>query len=125
MRTMRPEVLQWYGLFGAGLAWTGQLIVGFGVAYADCGTRAASRWGLDLVAWEIVLMVVGGLFAVVAEAAAINVLLSTRDLHYDDPPPDGRRHFFAYGAALGNVLFIVAILLSGISVLSNSGCRGA
>jgi len=75
------------------------------------------------VTWEIVLMVVGGLFAVVAEAAALNVLLATRTIHYDDPPPDGRRHFFAYGAALGNVLFIVAILLSGISVLSNSGCR--
>ena len=125
MRAMRPELLQWYGLFGAGLAWTAQLIVGFGVAYADCGTSAASRWGLDVVTWEIVLMVVGGLLAVVAEAAAINVLLDTRGLRYDDPPPDGRRHFFAYGAALGNVLFIVAILLSGISVLSNSGCRAA
>jgi hypothetical protein len=125
MRAMRPELLQWYGLFGAGLAWTAQLIVGFGVAYADCGTRAASHWGIDLVTWEIVLMVVGGLFAVVAEAAAINVLLGTRTIHYDGPPPDGRRHFFAYGAALGNVLFIVAILLSGVSVLSNSGCRPA
>jgi hypothetical protein len=125
MRGLRPEVLQWYGLFGAGLAWAGQLIVGYGVAYADCGTRAASRWGLDLATWEIVLMVVGGLFAVVAEAAALNVLLATREVDYDDAPPDGRRHFFAYGAALGNVLFIVAILLSGISVLSNSGCRPA
>jgi hypothetical protein len=125
MRSLRPELLQWYGLFGAGLAWTAQLIVGFGVAYADCATRAASRWGLDVTTWEIVLMVVGGLFAVVAEAAAVNVLLATRNRRYDDPPPDGRRHFFAFGAALGNLLFIVAILLSGIGALSNSACTPA
>ena len=125
MRALRPELLQWYGLFGAGLAWTGQLIVGFGVVYAHCATRAASHWGLDVVSWQIVLMVVGGLFAVVAEAAAIKVLLATRNLHYEDPPPDGRRHFFAYGAALGNVLFIVAILLSGIGTISNTPCTPA
>ena len=124
MRVLRPELLQWYGLFGAALAWTGQLVVGFGVAYADCAA-ASSRWGLDVVVWEVVLMVVGGMFAVVAEAAAINVLLATRALHYEDPPPDGRRHFFAFGAALGNLLFIVAILLSGIGMLSNATCRPA
>lgn len=124
MKVLRPELLQWYGLFGAGLAWTAQLIVGFGVAYADC-LPASSRWGLDIVTWEVLLMVVGGTFAVVAEAAAINVLLATRNLHYEDPPPDGRRHFFAFGAALGNVLFIVAILLSGIGAISNVGCRPA
>jgi cell division protein FtsX len=117
-------LLQWYGLFGAALAWTAQLVVGFGVAYASC-LPASSRWGLDIVTWEIVLMVVGGTFAVVAEAAAINVLLATRELHYEDAPPDGRRHFFAFGAALGNLLFIMAILLSGIGALSNATCRPA
>jgi hypothetical protein len=124
MRTLRPELLQWYGLFGAGLAWAAQLIVGFGVVYTDC-LMMPSRFGLDIVTWEVVLMVVGGTFAVVAEAAALNVLLATRNLNYDDPPPDGRRHFFAFGAALGNLLFIVAILLSGIGVLSYAGCRPA
>jgi hypothetical protein len=124
MRVLRPELLQWYGLFGAALSWTGQLIVGFGVAYADCAT-ASSRWGLDVVTWQIVLMVVGLTFAVVAEAAAINVLLATRALHYEDSPPDGRRHFFAFGAALGNLLFIMAILLSGIGALSHATCRPA
>jgi len=124
MRSLRLELLQWYGLFGAALAWTGQLVVGFGVAYADCAA-ASSRWGLDVVTWEVVLMVVGGTFAVVAEAAAINVLLATRPVHYEDPPPDGRRHFFAFGAALGNLLFIVAILLGGIGAISNATCRPA
>lgn len=124
MSRLRPELLQWYGLLGAGLAWAAQLVVGFGVSYADC-LAASRRWGLDVVTWEIVLMVVGGTFAVVAEAAAVKVLLETRRLHYDDPPPEGRRHFFAFAAALGNVLFISAILLNGIAAIANASCRQA
>ncbi len=124
MTRLRPELLQWYGLFGAGLAWAGQLIVGFGVAVTDCAT-AGSRWGLDVVVWEIVLMVIGGTLAVLAEGAAIRVLLATRSSDYDGAPPEGRRHFFAIGAALGNVLFIVAILSSGIGAISNAGCTPA
>jgi len=116
--------LQWYGLFGAALAWSAQQVVGFGVAYADC-TAASRRWGLDVVTWEIVLMVVGLTFALLAELAAVNVLLATHRLDYDDPPPQGRRHFFAYAAALGNLLFITAILLNGVGALSNATCRPA
>jgi hypothetical protein len=44
---------------------------------------------------------------------------------YDDPPPDGRRHFFAFGAALGNVLFIMAIVLNAVGTLASVGCRPA
>ncbi|MDX6386361.1 MAG: hypothetical protein QOD85_163 [Gaiellaceae bacterium] len=124
MTRLRPELLQWYGLFGAGLAWAGQLIVGFGVAVADCAS-ASSRWGLDVVVWEIVLMVIGGTLAVLAEGAAIRVLLATSSHDYDGAPPGGRRQFFAIGAALGNVLFIVAILLSGIGAISNANCTQA
>jgi hypothetical protein len=124
VRQLRPELVQWYGLFGAALAWTAQLIVGFGVAYADC-SAASRRWGLDVVTWEVVLMVVGLTLALLAEAAAIRVLLATRQLDYEDAPPLGRRHFFAYGAAVGNILFTVAILLNGVGALSNATCRPA
>ena len=122
MRSVRPELLQWYGLFGAALAWTTQLVLGFGVSYADCNT-VGRQWGIDVVTWEIALMVVGGLVAVVAEVAAVSVFLSTRELEYDDPPPAGRRHFFSFAAMLGNLLFINAILISGIAAIANSTCR--
>jgi hypothetical protein len=122
MRRLPAEALQWYGLFGAALAWTAQLVIGFGVAYAEC-SKGGARWGIDVTTWEVVLMVVGGTLAVLAESAAITVLLSTRDLDYDDPPPHGRRHFFAWAAALGNLLFLGAILLSGIAAISNTPCR--
>jgi hypothetical protein len=122
VRILRPEFLQWYGLLGAGLAWTVQLVLGFGISYADCN-NAGQQWGIDVVTWEIGLMVVGGLFAVAAEVAAVSVFLSTRRAHYDDPPPDGRHHFFSYAAMLGNLLFINAILISGTAALANSTCR--
>ena len=122
MRIFRPELLQWYGLFGAALAWTAQLVLGFGVSYADCNT-VGRQWGIDVMTWEIVLMVVGGVLAVIAEAAAVTVFLATRDVEHDDAPPVGRRHFFASAAVLGNLLFITAILISGIAAIANSTCR--
>ena len=124
MKILRPELLQWYGLFGAALAWAVQLVLGYGVSYADCN-NVGTQWGIDVRTWQIVLLVVGLLFAVVAEAAAINVFLSTRHEHYDDPAPDGRYHFFSYAAMLGNLLFINAILISGIAALVNTTCRPA
>jgi hypothetical protein len=124
MRVARAELLQWYGLLGAALAWAGQLIVGFGVTVADC-SAAGSRWGLDVTTWEIALMVAGGSLALLAEAAAISVFLSTRGAEHDDPPPAGRRHFFASAAVLGNLLFLDAIVISGIAAIAGSPCHQA
>jgi hypothetical protein len=121
---LRPELVQWYGLFGAALAWSAQLVVGFGVSSADC-TAASRRWGLDVVAWIVVLTVVGLVLAGLAELAAIQTLLAARRVEYDSAPPQGRRHFFAYAAAIGNVLFIAAIVLNAVGALSNSTCRPA
>jgi hypothetical protein len=124
VRRLRPELLQWYGLFGAALAWTAQHVVTYGVAVANC-MPAYQRLGFDVTTWVIVLTALGLVFAVSAEAAAIRVLVLTRAFHYDDPPPLGREHFFAFGAALGNVLFIMAIILDAVGGLSHTGCRPA
>jgi hypothetical protein len=124
MRLARAEALQWFGLFGAALIWTAQLVIGFGLTVARCGA-AGSRWGIDLHTWEILLMAIGIVVTLSAEGAALSVFLSTRELEHDDPPPHGRRHFFASAAALGNVLFLVIILLSGIGVIVHPPCHQA
>jgi hypothetical protein len=124
MTRFRPELLQWYGLFGAAFAWAAQHVVIFGVSYASC-TAASRHWGLDVVTWTIVLTTIGLAFALAAELAALSVLRQTRAVEHDGPPPDGRRHFFAYGAAFGNALFIVALVLNAVGVLSSTGCRPA
>jgi len=120
----RPEFLQWFGLFGAGLVWVAQLVIGFGVTVAACGP-AGSGWNLDVDIWQIVLMAIGVPLALLSEAAALAIFLETRGLHHSDPPPWGRRHFFAAAAILGNVLFIAIILLSGIGAIASTPCRGS
>jgi hypothetical protein len=120
-RSARPEFLQWFGLLAAALAWTGQLVLGFGVTDAACSAGSA-RWGIDVHTWEIVLLAAGAGAALLAEAAALVLFLETRGTGEDDPPPKGRRHFFASAALVGNALFLAVILLSGLATLAHSPC---
>jgi hypothetical protein len=118
------EFLQWFGLIGAGVVWATQLVIGFYVSQAACGP-AGGGLHIDQDAWQIALMAVGVPLAVLAEVAAVAVFRETRTLDHNDPPPWGRRHFFVVAAILGNVLFLVAILLSGIGAIYSTPCRGA
>ncbi len=118
------EFFQWFGLIGAGLVWITQLVIGSGVTQAACGP-AGPGWNIDVDAWQIALMAVGVPLAVLAEVAAVAVFRETRGLDHDDAPPWGRRHFFVVAAILGNVLFLVAILMSGIAAIYETPCRGA
>jgi len=120
-RYLDPEFLQWFGLFGAALTWTVQLVVGFGVTVARCGPANAVL-GVDVKAWELTLMGSGIALALFAEAAALNILWQTRNVDYGDPPPEGRRHFFALAASIGNVLFLVVIVVSGTGAVFHQPC---
>lgn len=118
---VNAEFLQWFGLLGAALTWTLQLVIGFGVTIARCGAANAVL-GVDLKAWEVTLLVVGIVFALLAEGAALTLLWQTRDVDYRAAPPDGRRHFFVVAAALGNLLFLVVIVLSGVGAIVHTPC---
>ena len=120
-RYLDPEFLQWFGLFGAALTWTVQLVVGFGVTVARCGPANAVL-GVDDKAWELTLTGTGIALALLAEAAALNILWQTRNVDYGGPPPEGRRHFFALAASIGNVLFLVVIVLSGTGAVFHQPC---
>jgi hypothetical protein len=124
MRLARPgiDTLQWFGLFGAALVWTVQHVLAFGVNVARC-SPVNVRWGIDQRAWQIALLVVAVVLVVASEAAAVAVLRETRGVEDSDPPPDGRRHFFAVAASVGNVLFLVIILMDGLAQLALSPCR--
>jgi hypothetical protein len=124
-RRFTPEFLQWFGLFGAALTWSAQLVLGFGVSVARCGAANAVL-GVDLRAWQWSLLGIGVALVVLAEAAALETLWETRAVHYDDAAPDGRRHFFAVAAVLGNLLFLVAIVLGGVAaIIHEPPCQAA
>jgi hypothetical protein len=120
-RLLGLELVQWYGLLGAAIAWTVQLVVGFGATVARCGP--GGNFGLPLDTLEILLAVVAGGLALLGEAAAIAVFLATREVDHDGPPPDGRRHFFASAAVVGNLLFLMIIVLSSLGIVAHSPCH--
>jgi hypothetical protein len=121
-RSGAQELLQWFGLLGAPLAWTVQLVVGYGVTEARCDP-GSSRWGVGHDTWQVLLMVAAGAVVIAAEAASVLVYAATREVSYSDAPPLGRRHFFATASALVNVLFLAMILMSGLAAVDHELCR--
>jgi hypothetical protein len=122
MTRTRLELLQWFGLLAAPLAWGVHLVFGFGVVQADCGV-GGSRWGLDMHLIEALLTAAALLVALSAEGAALAVYRELRRVHYDAPGPRGRQYFFAVASLVGNALFVVAIALSAVGVFSLATCR--
>jgi hypothetical protein len=118
------ELLQWFGLGGAALVWASQHVIGLGTTIARCGAGGV-RFGIDLHTWELTTFLVALGLVLVAEACAVVTVLRTNGIGYDGPPPDGRRRFFALGALVGNLLFLVIVLLSGLSSLAFDPCRQA
>jgi hypothetical protein len=116
------EFMQWFGLLGAPLAWTVQLVLGYGVTEARCGV-GGSGWAVSVDTWEITLMIAAGAVVILAELCATALYFETRDVAYDGVAPVGRRHFFVAASSLGNVLFLVIILLSGIAAVEHVACR--
>jgi hypothetical protein len=116
------EFLQWFGLLGAPIAWTVQLVLGFGVTEARCDA-GSSRWGIGVDAWEITLMAAACCVVLLAEAAALSLFLATREVEHDAAAPAGRRHFFVAAASLGNVLFLAIILMSGLAAVHHTPCQ--
>src|SRR6185437_9303231 len=94
MSLRRLELLQWFGLLAAPLAWTVQLVVGFGAADANCA-RAGSRWGISVEGWMIGLTAAAATVAVCAELSAAALFRELRDVEDDAPGPRGRLHFFS------------------------------
>ncbi len=116
------NVFQWFGLLGAPAAWAIHLVTGYFLAEAHC---ERAHWATGWSPSETVLTLAAGAVAVAAEAAAAIVFLRLRQIHEDAPGPPGRQRFFAVAGLVGNILFLVAILLSGITVVATQACRQA
>ena len=121
--TPAQEFMQWFGLLGAPLAWTVQLVLGYGVTEARCSPGGA-RWGVGVDTWEISLMIAAGAVVILAELCAVVALLrDARHFVRRSGRRLGRRHFFVAASSLGNVLFLMIILLSGIAAVEHIPCR--
>jgi hypothetical protein len=120
---LSPEMLQWIGLLAAPLAWTVQLVAGFGYTVGACGgTRG---WSGSLSTSEIAITAAAAAVALGGQAAALLAWRATRGASDSSSPPAGRIHFFAAAALLSNTIFLIVILLGGITAVHLAPCRQA
>ena len=119
---LTPQLLQWFGVFGAPFAWAGQHAVGFFLTIAACDpTGGASRILIDTITG--VVSAVMAVVAALAGAAAVVGWAQTRGTGNSDPPPRGRRHFLAIVGMTITPLFFAMIVMSGSGVLHLTECR--
>ena len=122
MTRTRLELLQWYALFGGALAWAGSHVLGYFVATSRC-QAAVAYWHVNITLWEALLQALALAGVLASEAAAFAVFRATASVDKDAPGPEGRMHFFAEAALLGNVLFFMLVVLDAAGVLFHSNCR--
>jgi hypothetical protein len=123
MSVRRLAILQWLAM-GGGVVWWIAYLAGTGLSQATCNPGSA-RWGIPHTLVQIILTVVAGVLILGAEAAAIRVYLATRNVEEQDPPPQGRLHFFAAAAMVANPIFFMIILLTGIASIADRLCHSA
>jgi hypothetical protein len=124
MTIRRLSQLQWFGFLAGGVIWWSTFLTGIGTTIAVCNP-ASGRWGIAHDTVQLALMAVAIACILAAQAAAVTVFRATRNVDEGDPPPEGRLHLFSIGALLGNTLFLVIILLTGISAVVDRACHQA
>jgi hypothetical protein len=124
MSIRRLSVLQWIGFLVGGPIWFAEFLAGIGASEAVCNP-ASGRWGIPHDAVQLALMSFAAVCVLVALAASAVVFRATYDVEEQDPPPQGRIHFFAAASIGGNVVFLVIILLTGIGTVVDRACHQA
>ena len=114
------HALQWYALLGAPLAWTAQLVIGFGLTEAACGPAGRS-WDIRIDPWEALIF--GLALAVAAGAWASAAVLHRAVVRGDLDDPYGRVKFMTTIGLVVGAIFLALILYTGTGVLSLEECR--
>jgi hypothetical protein len=113
---MKLNLLLFFGVLAAPLAWTAQLVVGYGIGDAGCSV-AGMRWGVDSQAATAALF--GATGSIGLAGLGVSAWLQ-RSASRDDR---GRVAFLAGGGVLISLVFVALILLGGIAALSIEHCR--
>ena len=122
MTRRRLELLQWFALFAGPWAWATQHVLAFAISNSECAIPVRG-WNLPTWWLQILISAVVGTVVLAAEGAAYIVFRATQSVDSYAPGPEGRIHFFAQAALLGNVLFLVIVVLDVVGTLFNLPCR--
>jgi hypothetical protein len=116
------QLLAWYGVLGAPLAWTVELLAGYGTQEAACsaGSTSTSLSGnansaIGVLTAAMLLVAIGSALA----ARATRRALAAGEIS----DPRGRVEFMARVGTIGSLLFTLAIVLSGIPIFALDSCH--
>jgi hypothetical protein len=116
--SVQRSFLLWLGVFAPPLAWTAQLVVGYGVEEADCSAGSGSFDAAHLV--TVWTSVAAGVVTVVSLLAAAWLWRETRERSPDDR---GRIPFLAGVGVLNGLLFLALIVMTAVGVTHFESCR--
>lgn len=112
--------MQWYAIAAPPLAWTVQLVIGYGYAEAACGAGGVSG-GIGLDPWQAILSAAVGVVAAAAWAGAIVLHAATGRGDVDDPL--GRVRFMSTVGIVIGLIFLTLIGFTAAGTLAVHGCR--
>ena len=111
--------LLWYGVLAAPLAWATVIAAGYFLQDAGCPPASSGDiWGVDVSAVSV------GVIIVCAAIAAAGAIVALHEIRVARSTEDrrGRAQFMAVAGLLGSLLFLLAIVLSGIAFIPLSSC---
>jgi hypothetical protein len=118
------EAALWFAAVGAVAAWAVHLATGwFLEEVVACGTGTSVRGrilGLGVEVWILGATVILGLVALGAGVVGYRRWRRLADRH--DEPRAGRQAFMAFAGILGAGLFLPAIMMGGLQVLTLHPC---
>ncbi|HEY2777762.1 MAG TPA: hypothetical protein VGI77_07635 [Gaiellaceae bacterium] len=107
----------WFGVLAPPLAWAAQLVTAYAFEEAGCGRPDSSLWGAGLGGLTGIVVIACGVLAVAGGAASFTVLRVAR-------PSDGTglAAFLAAWGVSASFIFLLAIVLTGISLVPLDAC---
>jgi hypothetical protein len=109
----------WYSVLAAPLAWATVIAAGYFLQDAGCPPASSGAiWGVDVSVISVGVIVVCAAIAAAGALVAFHEIRVTRSI--DDRR--GRAQFMAVAGMLGSLMFLLAIVLSGIAFIPLSSC---
>jgi len=103
----------WFGVLAPPLAWAAQLVAGYAFEEAGCGRPDASLFGAGLNGLTGIVVVVCGAVAVAGGAASLTVRRNE----------SGSVAFLAVWGVAASCIFLLAIVLTGASLIPLDACN--
>ena len=113
-------LIQWSAIAAPPLAWTVQLVVGYGFALAVCGEGGVAG-GIGFHPVQAILSAVAAIVAAGAWAGAIALHAATGRGEVDDPL--GRVRFMSTVGIVIGLIFLTLIGFTAAGTLALHGCR--